>query len=81
MNRNGRSILAKETLAIMRQGWYNAPAGRQVDISEALAQCIGNTRLYTPEELQEIRRSRQEPGGAVAHAKVEVKNETTLAGA
>ena len=80
MNRTKRAGLASETLEILDAGRYAVPGGGRVDISERLKDGLAGTRQFDPEELRSIRDealSRPDPS---VETKIEVVNETTLAG-
>jgi uncharacterized protein (TIGR02452 family) len=79
MKRSERLAVARETVDIVRRGYYEV-AGRRVDISAAVRRCHDRTRCFTAGELYALRESvlgsRPEPW----HTEIEVVNETTLAG-
>jgi len=77
MSRSDRTLQAQETVAIVERGHYIAPSGRQVDIADAVRDCLDGTQFYPPEELIPLRRRRPVRSRAT---RFEVVNETTLAG-
>jgi uncharacterized protein (TIGR02452 family) len=81
MKRSTRSELARHTVEAVGRGSYTAPSGRVVDISESVRACLEATRLYTPADLEGLRKEfLARPAERHATA-FEVVNETTLAGA
>ena len=81
MNRQQRLDIAAETVRIVEAGHYTAANGRRNDIAADVAACVAATRLFQPAELQALQeRVRAEPAAAAA-LRIEVVNETTLAGA
>jgi uncharacterized protein (TIGR02452 family) len=78
MKRSTRQELARETVNIVKRGWYAGPLGR-VDISAQVAACLDGTQFFMPNELIRSRAEvlRQTPGQPT---RIEVHNETTLAG-
>ncbi|MDZ7852082.1 MAG: TIGR02452 family protein [Halomonas sp.] len=81
MNRQARSRLAEETLAILEAGWYSLDDGRHVDINNALRCCLAGIRSYTPDDLFRLRErvlSRETPS---RKTDIEVVNQSTLAAA
>ena len=43
-----RKAVAKETLEIMRQGYYLSPSGIRVELEEGLKRAVGLSQLITP---------------------------------
>lgn len=79
MKRSTRQEVARATVALVRRGWYDGPAGR-VDIAADVAACLAATCHYMPNELLRLATElsrRPSPGLAT---RIEVHNETTLAG-
>jgi uncharacterized protein (TIGR02452 family) len=73
MSRDKRALMAKQTVAICDAGFYDAPSGKRVDISNDLAKAKAGTVLYSPEK----------PPVACATAskyvtRLDVRNETTF---
>jgi uncharacterized protein (TIGR02452 family) len=80
MNRDARKAAAEETLRIIERGSYVAPRGATIVVADAIRECREATRLYTPDDLSSLERdvlARPSPGFAT---RIEVVNETTLAG-
>jgi uncharacterized protein (TIGR02452 family) len=71
----GLRAVARETLAIIEAGGYQAGSGHQVRLAASIAAAIEGTRLYIPGEEITV----TAPAGAVPA--VEVTNETTLSAA
>jgi uncharacterized protein (TIGR02452 family) len=70
--------LAQETLKIVKEGQYQAPNGKWVQIRGEIAHAINGTRLYTPEKLAEMLKTRQETKtGAGDLPTIEITPETT----
>lgn len=80
MNRSTRRAMATQTVEIVESGSYRSPAGKTVEIADAVRGCLDATRFFTPEDLQGIRREvlARPSGGHVE--RIEVVDETTLAG-
>lgn len=80
MNKEHRKRLAEHTLEILQHGRYTSSLGTSVDIAAARDACRAATRLYTPEDLQQLRATvlAQPPPGQRLY--VDVVNETTLQG-
>jgi len=73
-NRRRRARVAKETVEILDQGYYQTKSGSRVDIEDDLNFAVENTRLYRPEELEEL-----EPKPSVnTQSSVRVINTITL---
>ncbi len=80
--RKGRAETARETLEILETGTYRSPAGRPVEISEALDSAVGESRLYSPQQFPEVNAARDERLAAAPcprPIRIEVINATTLA--
>src|SRR5262245_25091434 len=82
-NRSQRAQIAQETVSISRCGWYETPGGTRVSISDALDHARTHTRLYTPDDFDELERR---CAGMLAErdpfeTRFEVVNETTLSAA
>jgi uncharacterized protein (TIGR02452 family) len=74
LNRDQRAQMAQETLRIIGQGHYQSPAGRRVDIGDAVAAAVTGTREFPPSHevtLPPDRRGRNA-------TQLTVRNETTL---
>jgi uncharacterized protein (TIGR02452 family) len=79
MKRSTRTELAKQTLEILERGSYRAPAGHEVDLTDRVSACVDDTVLFSPDELERIRRQELARGAAPRDTTIEVVNETTLA--
>src|SRR5262245_12810709 len=72
--------IARDTVQILERGFYQAPSGNRIDLSEELHQCVESTRCYEPDSLAAIREQvLARPSGFPATLFV-VANETTLQG-
>jgi len=76
VKRSTRRSIARDTVAILESGTYQAPAGRTVDLREAIAACKSATTCYGPNELVAMRRKQNPDTGAAA--RITVGNETSL---
>lgn len=76
-SRNECARLGREAVEIAARGWYESPAGRRVDIADAVAKAIAGTRDYRPEATVEV------PAGIRRNAstRFSVVNGTSLASA
>ncbi|NML20259.1 TIGR02452 family protein [Pseudoflavitalea sp. G-6-1-2] len=54
MNQKNRITIAEHTLEVLNAGKYTSPSGNQIDISSQIANAVGNTKLYTPDVLEEL---------------------------
>lgn len=79
MSRQHRAQIAQETVKALEAGQYVAPGGRVISIAAELAQCVQGTQLYSPERLQTLQKQLP-PADAAEPARIEIANETTLAG-
>jgi uncharacterized protein (TIGR02452 family) len=80
-SRSKRARLARETLEILDRGAYTTPAGREVSVADELAAARSGSRLYRPEQLDDLLRRRDElmrPREGRPPVAFEVVNETTL---
>lgn len=80
MKRATRMDLARQTVEIVERGCYQTDNGRAVDIAQSVSACLDATQFFPPEELERIRQevlARPAEGHAT---RLEVANETTLAG-
>src|SRR6476661_8345848 len=75
-SRRQRADIAAETVAILHNGVYHTPAGRDVDIRAALAGAVADTVVYRPNGFP--RPPAPPADGTTAFT---VANETTLAAA
>jgi uncharacterized protein (TIGR02452 family) len=67
--------IAKQTMAIVAEGGYEAPSGERLDLRSAIDGAVRGTRLYRPEELSSLL-GRSRAAGA-APPVIEVTAETT----
>lgn len=82
MNREHRTQLAAETVAILERGEYRSNSGETVRIAEMLRDSIAGSILYRPEDHDELRASAEiSTGSGTNPTTIEVTNETTLAAA
>jgi uncharacterized protein (TIGR02452 family) len=87
MNKIDRIKAANDTLAILAIGHYCAQGETMVNIAEATAACVQQTRLVLPEELQQIAAditalpNQAANAGATFATRIDLRNETTLCGA
>ena len=79
MNRSARIAMAQETVAIVERGTYHV-GGLQVDIYQAIQDCLDSTRYYPPEDLAAVRRQSLARSDGQRATRFEVVNETTIAG-
>ncbi|MCA9639845.1 MAG: TIGR02452 family protein [Myxococcales bacterium] len=70
--------VARDTLAICDAGSYVGPTGGRVEIGSQIEAAVVGTRLYTPNELDDLLAL---PGGPGAAPHIEVSDETTQVGA
>lgn len=80
MSRSHRANLAEQTLRIVEDRGYRNSTGTQVDLGDAIASCLAGTRLYAAEDIARLREEQRRECSAGQAAKVDVVNETTLAG-
>ncbi|GAA1545598.1 TIGR02452 family protein [Actinomadura kijaniata] len=79
MSRHPRRAVAQQTVRILDEGGYRAPSGREVRLADQVTDCVRNTVLYRPAELDALlSRSPSIPG---VSTRLEVTGETTLAAA
>jgi uncharacterized protein (TIGR02452 family) len=78
MNREFRQQLAHDTLAAIKNGFYQTPAGR-VDFAEAQHAAQTGSVLYGPTDVASLLREFDQPAGPAAE--VRVYSATTLAAA
>lgn len=84
MSRTARASIAQETLAICEARRYTAPSGLVCDLDDALADALDSTQLYGPGDKVRVRALcdlRLSERAALPSARLEVRNETTLAAA
>ncbi|MCE5279464.1 MAG: TIGR02452 family protein [Planctomycetaceae bacterium] len=80
-NRNDRSAIAQETLAIVEKGFYLSPLGRRVDLGPMIEESQQGTELLRPQNWAEIHAAAQAVPQADHPTMIEVTAETTLAAA
>ena len=78
MNRSKRKIIGEETVKIAERGWYELPSGGRVDISDRVSHCLSGTRLYSPQQLDDLLAT---VAAGEKTTRFEVRNETTLCAA
>ncbi len=88
-NKESRARTARETLEIIRSGYYYNYAGEKVDLTGEIKTAVNRTRLYHPDELVQIDKKIQDNITHYKHnrwqnmqeTELEVVNETTLSAA
>ncbi len=78
MNRDNRRKIGSQTVEIVDRGWYGIDGHVRIDIATKVTQCLNNTRLYTPGDLDSL--LTREHSGAYQTV-FTVENETTLSAA
>lgn len=76
--KNNRAEKARETLRILDKGWYYVD-DVQVDIAQEVRDSKKNTKLYSPQDLDELLKEAKPE--AKYDTLIEVVNETTMEGA
>jgi uncharacterized protein (TIGR02452 family) len=76
MKQSRRIEIAKDTLEILEKGHYTNNKGEKVDITLIQKKAEDNTRLYKPQELDEMRAETKYESSF--QTRYEVNNETTL---
>jgi uncharacterized protein (TIGR02452 family) len=76
MKQSRRIEIAKDTLEILEKGFYNNSQGEKVDITGIQKNAVDNTRLFKPEELEELLNNKKKENSF--QTQYEVTNETTL---
>lgn len=76
-----RVAIARNTLEILDAGYYRAPSGKRVDLASEVRSCSEKTQCFDGEMLSEIRDRVFRETPRFSNQKIEVRNETTLAGA
>ena len=71
---------AREAVEAANRGSYLINGGIKVDISNAVRSCLNATRLFNPTELKQLCSDTLANSGIGFATKLEVANETTLAG-
>lgn len=80
-NNQSRQQIAKETVQICEEGSYTAPSGKTIKIGTALERARQETRLFDPDELEDLTvrwTFGEQPDGVPS---ISVTNETTLVAA
>lgn len=54
MKKSTRASIAKDTLKILKQGYYTNPQGKQVSIKKAQSSAEQKTKVFRSEELEEL---------------------------
>ncbi|MFL5747723.1 MAG: TIGR02452 family protein [Niastella sp.] len=75
MKQSRRIEIAKDTLEILEKGFYNNSQGEKVDITGIQKNAVDNTRLFKPEELDELLNNTKKENSY--QTQYEVTNETT----
>jgi uncharacterized protein (TIGR02452 family) len=78
--RDRRRLIAEETVAILRRGWYDHPEVGRVTIADDLARSVAATRLWTPDDAAAAL-GQLTPDAPATTTRVEVTNEASLAAA
>ena len=81
MRRSTRAQIAEQTVAVVAHGSYTRPDGRVVDLRPLIDDCLAGTRFYAPDQVRRLRNHVLARAADGPPATVEVRNETTLAGA
>jgi len=76
VNRDKRTVLAKQTLSILEAGSYRAPSGNTVSLAEPMKAALEGTRLYRPADFPES--LTPATGREEGRTRIEVTAETTL---
>ena len=80
-NRTRRASIAQETLAVLREGSYRTPMGRQVDLAAPLAESLQSSELIRPADWPSIYEQTARTLEREQPASIDVTAETTLAAA
>lgn len=75
--RSQRATIAKETVEILKKGFYEDPKGKRQDIAEAQTWAEDHTKLYRPQDFETL--SLPSKGKQSTH--IELHNETSLSAA
>lgn len=76
-NRKQRALIAQETVGILNRGTYQVSNGSTVSIADALGRAQSDTKLYTPEAIEDLLASLTPP--IPRKTDFEVENCTTFA--
>jgi len=77
MSRDARKHIAEDTLQILEQGYFVTPTNKTIEIKDLQTQCEANTKVYKPEESDELLRIRT-PNLLDVSTKIKVTNQMTL---
>ncbi len=77
MSRSNRAKLARQTVKIVEDCVYRLEDGREVDLREAIRECLMATELIRPGEFDDLVRAQPRQ----LNTRFDVRNETTLAAA
>lgn len=73
-----RKGIAKETVSILEKGYYISPSGEKIDISNMHQDSIKYSKLYTPQEGENILKNRHfDTIEGKERAKISLKNQPT----
>lgn len=78
INNVRRKQIARETVEILERESYQTPDGRRVSLAAELRDCLQNTRCYTPEQLDTVRKQVRGRPVAFPETRLEVSGESTL---
>lgn len=78
MSKSKRTEIAKDTLKIIEQGYFENTNGDKIKIAELQAYAEKNTKLYRPDELMELIQVLPKQGQRYDETIFEVTSETTL---
>jgi uncharacterized protein (TIGR02452 family) len=78
MNRGQRTQVAKQTLAIIEQGFYDTATGRRIDLKDPLEKSIAGSKLYAPQDFAALELPSVKAGDVSAGTRFRVVNTTTL---
>lgn len=76
MSRSKRKSIAKETLDVLRKGYYTSPLGMIVNFKEMQDFAVGRTKLYTPKQSDALLTNRTSSN--TFQTEIEVSGDTTL---
>lgn len=76
-NRERRKLIAQDTLKILKQGFYQTPAGERIDIGSKQKYAETGTKLYSPKLSDELLEQRIAQPNSI-ETKFLVKHATTL---
>lgn len=79
MKRSERMTLARETVEVVKRGYYDV-AGARINIREAVTKCHKGTTCFAPEALHILRDRVLAKPSDHFDTQIEVVNETTLSG-